>query len=170
MKRLLIAASLGLVALSACHRDSEKAAETAAAQAPVVTDARLVLPAVAGRPGALYFTAANPGNAPLRLTGIAVAGTGKAEMHETVGGAMKPLPQLDIAAGDVARFEPGARHVMVFDIAPATRAGGTIEATFRFGDRAVTAPARVQAAGDAMADAPAMDMSHMDMPHPDHAH
>ncbi|MBU6267128.1 MAG: copper chaperone PCu(A)C [Sphingomonadales bacterium] len=180
MNRVIVTASLGLLALGGCHGRDHGDGASASKSRPevVVTDARLVLPAVHGNPGAFYFTAANPGKRAVTLTGITVAGTGKAEMHETVGGEMKPLETLALAPGEVVRFQPGTRHAMVFDIQPYVKPGLELTVTFRFDNTTATAQAKVQSAGEAMgampgatmsgATMPAMDMDHMD--HMDHAH
>jgi len=145
----ILPAAIALLALSACHHQPAATPETAQAQAGVaVTDARLVLPAVPGRPGAAYFTIANHSAQPATLTGIALDGAGQAEMHVTQGGAMEPLAQLALGSGETAQFAPGGRHVMVFDLAPKLVAGGTTGITFTFADgHTLTGRVRIEAAG-----------------------
>lgn len=159
-----IPAALALLVLGACHGQpaAPEATETAqATQAAVqVSDARLVLPAVPGHPAAAYFTIANLSGQPATITAIAIDGAGKAEMHVTEGGAMQPLPRLDLGAGQTSQFGPGGKHVMVFDLAPKLVAGGSTTITFTLADgRKTTAQAAIQGAGAA----PAMD--HMTMDH-----
>jgi len=172
MKRSMMAATLGLLALGGCqkHADAPAAPTAEAGGTLVVTDARLVLPAVKGNPGAFYFTAAIPGKAATRLAGITIAGTGKAELHETVGSEMKPLDGVDFEPGQVVRFEPGGRHAMVFGIQPYVKAGSDLTVTFHLANGTASTQAKVEAAGEAMGAMPAMgmgakDMSHMDMGH-----
>jgi len=95
-------------------------------------DGKLVLSPVSGRPGAAYFTVRNDGAAPIALTGVEVNGAGKAQMHETSGGAMKAVDSLPIAPGAELEFAPGGLHVMVFDISPALKPGQTTDLTLVF--------------------------------------
>ena len=163
----ILPAAIALLALSACHSQPAAAPETTQSQAGVVvTDGRLVLPAVPGRPAAAYFTIANHSTQPATITGIALDGAGQAEMHVTQGGAMEPLPQLALGAGETAQFAPGGRHVMVFDLAPKLVAGGTTGITITFADgHTLTGRVRIEAAGgaDAMDHAGMAPMDHMKM-------
>ena len=119
---------------------------------PLVTveNAWVRLPAVAGRPGAAYFTldAAAP-DILLEVTTPA----GRAEMHESMEqgagmAAMRPLETLAIAEGET-RFEAGGKHVMLYDVDPAVRPGGSVALTLRFSKApAVTVDARTIGAGD----------------------
>lgn len=186
MNRILTAASLGLLAagglLAGCHRAPDAAADQAMPDVRpgiVVTAARLVLPAVPGRPGAFYFTVANAGTTPANLTGIEITGAGKSEMHETVGGEMKPMPFVQMGPGQVINFDPGARHVMVFDIKPTVKAGGTVDVTLHFkSGRVFNTLAKVEPAGGGADDGMAeggmaeggMNEGSMNMAHGDHAH
>ena len=170
------AAALALVlALAGCHQaNAPGAGASASAEAGTngpdakpgmaLSGARLTLPAVSGRPGGVYFTLANTGRTPAKLVAVYLDGAGKAEMHETVGGTMKPLPEVEIPAGGSARFAPGGKHVMAFDLAPSLKPGGSTELTLSFADGdKISAPVAIQAAGEAAgagADAmPGMDMS-----------
>lgn len=147
----LLAATLPLATLAACDR---KAPETTATPSPsaivVVSGARLVLPAVPGNPAALYLTVANPGDAPIRLTRISVAGAASTELHETRGGAMTPVEGLDIAPGAAVSLEPGARHAMVMGLNPAPAVGSDVAVTLDLANGATaSAKARVEPAGGA---------------------
>ena len=174
------AAALALVlSLAGCHEANAPGAEaSASAEADMagpdakpgmaLSGARLTLPAVSGRPGAVYFTLANTGRSPVKLVAAYLEGAGKAEMHETVGGAMKPLPEVEVPAGGSVRFAPGGKHVMAFDLATSLKPGGSTELTLSFADGdKISAPVAVEAAGEAAgaaagagADAmPGMDMS-----------
>ena len=158
----ILPAALALLALGACHSQPAAAPEaTQSAQAGVlVSGGRLVLPAVPGHPAAAYFTIANQSGKATSITGIAIDGAGKAEMHITKGGAMEPLAKLDLAAGETALFSPGGRHVMVFDLAPKLAAGGNTSITFTFADGStLNAQVQIESAGGATGMAP---MDHMD--------
>ena len=166
----ILPAIIALLALSACHSKPAAAPDTTQSQASVqVSNARLVLPAVPGRPAAAYFTIANHSAQPATVTGIALDGAGQAEMHVTKGGAMEPLAQLPLGAGETAQFAPGGRHVMVFDLAPKLVAGGTTGITFTFADgRKLSAQMQIEAPGgigpmDHMGPSGMGNMDHMKM-------
>ena len=150
---LLGLSGVALVALAACHKQEEAVAPaptTSAADAgPTVTDGKLVLPAVKGNPGAAYFTLTNGGTA-ATVTGVAVVGAEKAEMHETVGTEMKPLLSVPLTAGEKVTFAPGGKHVMVFGIKPDLAAGGSTKITITLsGGATLSAPLKIETAGGA---------------------
>jgi copper(I)-binding protein len=158
----LAPAMLALLAIGACQKTPQtEPAATASQPGVMVSGGRLVLPAVPGRPGAAYFTLTNQSAAGETIASITIAGAGKAEMHSTTPTGMEALPQLDLPAGATALFAPGAKHVMVFDIAPSVAAGTTADITFTLaGGKAITGQLQVEAAGGA----PAMaGMDHMKM-------
>jgi periplasmic copper chaperone A len=157
LRRLSLAAMLGL-ALAGCQQSgtpevqpSEAATGSMGPDAkPGITaeDGRLVLPAVAGRPGVAYFTLRNGTEAAVTLAGAHIAGAGKAEMHRTQGGKMTPVDQLAIAPGETSTFAPGGLHVMAFDIADTLKPGMPSELTLTFADGdKVSVPLRVEAMG-----------------------
>ena len=134
---------------SACA--SEPHMPQAEVEEPVVT-----LPAVAGRPGAAYFTI-RTNHAPTRLTGIASPRVGRIELHETVqqNGVSQMRPVADAAFSPDAPlvFAPGGRHAMLFDLDPALRAGDRLSLSFSFdGVPAVTVEAEVRGPGQAHRD------------------
>jgi copper(I)-binding protein len=159
MKAAYFLAPLALLSMAGCG-DSGKSPDVAAsadvseAGAPEskpglsVSDGVLILPAVAGRPGAAYFTIANNGDKPTSLAAVYVEGTAKAEIHETMGGKMQPLLKLDLPVGATVKFERGGKHVMLFDLADTLAAGSTTEMTLTFagGDKLST-PLRIESAG-----------------------
>ena len=113
-----------------------------------ISEARLVLPAVKGNPGAAYFELANSGDKPADLAAVYVTGSGGAEMHETAGGNMNRLDKVTVPAASNISFAPGGRHVMVFDLADTVAAGATTEMTLSFADGdKLSAPLKVEAAG-----------------------
>jgi copper(I)-binding protein len=161
------ALALTLLAVAGCHQRStpdEAAQGASVAAAPEakpgisVSDGVLVLPAVKGNPGAAYFVVKNAGASPTTLAAVHVEGAGKAEMHETSGGAMRPLEDVAVPAGGGVTFAQGGKHVMLFDLDPKLAAGSTTEMTLVFagGDKA-SAPLRIEAMGGGMADMPGMD-------------
>ena len=156
-----------LVVLAACSHEAgpvPEASESVAAAIDVgptaapgftLSDARVQLAAVPGRPGVAYFTLAAGGEAKGKLVAVHVDHFGRAEMHESrmEGGAMTmaPVQSVEIAPGKPATFAPGGFHVMLFDADGGIKAGDTVEltATLDGGDK-ITAQARVSGAGDDM--------------------
>ncbi len=145
------------LALGACQQAKEPAAPAQTEAAPeakpgiALAGARLVLPALAGNPGAAYFQIDNRAGANTVIGVIAIDGAGKTEVHQMVGDAMSPVDQVEIAAGTSIRFEPGQLHVMVFDLANKLKAGGTTELTVTFADGdKVSAPMKIEAMGGGM--------------------
>lgn len=170
--RMIALAALAALSLSACRKAPEamdgptpEATEEASPEARPglsVTDGVLVLPAVRGNPGAAYFTLNNTG-AETALAGIYIAGTGKAEMHESTGGTMQPLAEVPVPSKATVTFERGGKHVMVFDLADSLQPGTTTELTLTFsgGDK-LSAPLKVQSAGEAATEhTESEEMEHM---------
>jgi len=154
---LLIAVTT--VSLGACKgADKPDAAASSAPEGKPgvkITDARLVLPAVVGNPGAAYFSLENQGKDVVGIASVAVTGAGRTELHT---GDMK---QFDHATADprtTLKFEPGQAHVMVFDVGADLKPGSETELTVTFtdGDK-MSVPAKIEAMGSgAMADMPGM--------------
>jgi len=155
---LYAAAALALagIGLASCG-DSGSQQSEASPEAPVgisAKDGRLVLPAVKGNPGAVYFDITNNGGKDTAIAGAFVDGAKMAMLHttSTEGGvaSMKDMDQVPLAKGATVRFAPGGNHVMAMDLDAALAAGGTTEVTLTFtdGDK-VSFPAKILAAGDA---------------------
>ena len=103
---LLIA--VASVSLAACKGDDKPAAAASSAPEgkPGVTmkDARLVLPAVPGNPGAAYFSLDNQSKDVIGIAAVAVQGAGKTELHT---GDMKPFDHATADPRTTLKFEPG---------------------------------------------------------------
>lgn len=140
--------ALGL-SLAACRQSSPAEQQEGAAKAELVlTGGRLVLPAVSGNPGAAYFTVANGTKDAASLAAVTVAGTTKAEMHETSGSSMAPITTLDVAPDSILAFEPGGKHVMLFGVSKSLKPGDMAKITLNFsGGKEATGELRVEAAG-----------------------
>jgi len=116
-----------------------------------VTDARVTMPAVRGRPGAGYFTVRTNAQ-PVRITGVTSPRAERIELHEMRmdRGVMRmgPLQEAGLPANGELEFKPGGKHAMVFGLDPALKPGDRIPLTFTF-DRAqaVTVQAQVQRPG-----------------------
>ncbi|QYU68967.1 copper chaperone PCu(A)C [Leptolyngbya sp. 15MV] len=145
-------ASLGLASCGG-------AAEQPAAQAGNVIDGmtisegRLILPAVAGNPGVVYFELAYDGDRQVALNRAKVEGAQSAEFHqygewagEMQMQAMQPLP---LKKGDRVSFEPGGNHLMAMELSPELQAGGTTEVTLTVsGGAKHTFAAQIQPPGE----------------------
>ncbi len=136
-----VLASLALVlagtGLAACGEQQAPPAEKTDSKPGVaVTNGRLVLPAVAGNPAALYFDIVNSGDDYAVLRKAEVPNAKETMMHETVtaGGVaqMGPLSPVNLIKGEPVKFEPGGKHVMVMGLDPAPKAGDTTEVTLTF--------------------------------------
>jgi len=156
MKTLFAAAALTAASLSlAACSDGAQEADTAADANPTglaVTNARLMLPPVAGNPAAIYFDLKNEGERAVAVRRADVADAKSASMHDMMEYnremTMADMGPLTIPAGETVKFEPGGKHVMVFELSPEITAGGTTEMTLTVagGDK-VSFPVPVQAAG-----------------------
>lgn len=156
MKRTLVFITLAALTLSACQQpktapEPEKSAAAPEAKPGVqLSEGRLVLPAVAGNPGAAYFQINNSAGASTVIGAISINGVGKTEVHQSIGDTMNKVDQVEIAPSTSIRFEPGALHVMAFELASTLKAGGTTELTVTFADGdKLSAPLKIEAAGGA---------------------
>ncbi|MET0180882.1 MAG: copper chaperone PCu(A)C [Novosphingobium sp.] len=153
--RSAVAAAALTLAVAGCDAGAPEPEPTAAAEAApamprgiALSDARVQLPAVSGRPGVAYFTLSPSAGAPQAIAGVAVALVGRTEMHETVTknakSTMKPVTSVPLVAGETVSFAPGGLHAMLFDLDPKLRFEDATELTVTFdsGDK-VTVPAKV---------------------------
>ena len=140
----LAAAALVPMACSEAPEQAETAPE--APEGVSVTNARLMLPAVEGNPGAVYFDLENASERNRVIRAVSVAGAGSAMMHT---GDMQEMAQIVTPPGETVKFEPGDKHIMAMDLADTVAAGSTAEVTVTFvgGDK-VSFPAEVRAAGE----------------------
>ncbi len=101
-----------------------------------VTDAWVRLPAVAGQPGAAYFTL-HGGPAEDRLLMVTAEYAIRSSMHESMkDGAMMAMTPIDngvvVPAGGTVEFKPGGLHVMLEDIRPGLAPPVRMPMTFAF--------------------------------------
>lgn len=114
------------------------------------------LSAVSGNPSAAYFRL-NGGPVDDRLLAISSPLVKRAELHDTISeaGVMKMTPLADglaLPAKGEIKFEPGGKHVMLFDVSPKAAVGTKMPLVLTFASGAkVETQADVVAAG---ADAP----------------
>ena len=150
-----VALTLGTLGLAACGEDPQPVAD-AASDAPEgisVTDGRLVLPAVGGNPGAVYFTVHNDSGSSQMIRTAEVEGASSAVIHQmgtwNNQPSMDEVMQIGVPANGTLEFKPGDLHVMAMELDETLAAGGTAQVTLHFirGDE-VTFPAEILAAGD----------------------
>ena len=140
--RLLIPILAGALLLGGCQPAQVR-----------VDGAWIRLPAVAGRPGAAYFHIRG-GDQTATVVGVATPLADRAELHESMAGGggmmtMAPLAKVDVPPRADIAFAPAGRHVMLFGLSPAAKAGGTGRLSVRFADgRTISTEARILAAGD----------------------
>lgn len=148
-----LALAFAVAGLSACKQESAPAETAPESIAGVeISNARLVLPAVKGNPGALYFDIVNAGDEFVAMRAVAVTGAKEAMMHETIdeGGTtrMAAMAPLSLDKGVPVSFAPGGKHVMAMGLDENLAAGDTTEATITFagGDKQ-SFPVKVEAPG-----------------------
>lgn len=116
-----------------------------------VEDAWVRLPAVSSRPGAAYFTVKGGADATslLAVSSPAAVRTELHEMkHENGMMTMSPLKDVAIPAGATVKFEPGGKHIMLYDLSPELRAGGKIPLRLAFANgKTVEIEAELRAPG-----------------------
>jgi copper(I)-binding protein len=100
-----------------------------------VTDAWVRLPAVAGRPGAAYFTL-HGYSKDSALVNVMSRVAIRSEMHETMAKgsmtSMAPIERVPLPADSTVTFAPGGRHVMLFHINPAIKPGSIVPLRLTF--------------------------------------
>ena len=116
----LIAAALALTLLGGCGEIGDAEVE----------DVWVRLPAAPGRPGAAYFHL-RTGAKPVTLVRVTTPAASRAELHESMKGhhgamTMTPLKEVALQPGESVTFEPGGKHVMLYDVNPAVKAGSKV--------------------------------------------
>ena len=111
------------------------AACTPQPKAPV-NDAIVRLPAVAGRPGAAYFTLYG-GDKGRTLVSVASPAATRAAMHDmTMSNGMMSMAPITggvvVPAKSDVRFQSGGKHVMLFGLSSSLKPGDAVQLTFRF--------------------------------------
>jgi periplasmic copper chaperone A len=154
-------AALGLAGLlltaSACSGEPD--APGAAATAPGMVDglsvsnARLILNPVAGRPAAVYFDLAYSGSKGLTIRKADIAGAGMTMMHDYAeySGQMQMMEAMPIALqnGTEVSFKPGGLHLMAMEPSADWAPGGTAKVTLTMsGGGTHSFDAEIRGAGD----------------------
>jgi len=139
--------------LAACSGASEGETEAAAPAGLTVSNARVVLAAVAGNPAAVYFGLSYSGAPVVTLTGVTVEGAGMTMIHNYAEdkGAMKMVMAGPVTLSKDApvTFAPGGLHVMAMEPAAEWKAGDTVNVTLTLSDGTTqTVAAALRAAGE----------------------
>lgn len=117
---------VSLAVLASCQQPAELRADGAWVR----------LPAVAGNPGAAYFTI-HGGDKADTLLAVTTRAALRTEMHQSMKDdhgmmAMEPIREVAIASRAVVAFAPGGQHVMLYDIGPNVHAGERIPIALDF--------------------------------------
>jgi copper(I)-binding protein len=156
LKLLCAAALAALAVLSACAEPAEAPAseeQENGAAALTVSNARIVLPPVAGNPAAVYFDLSYSGAPGVTLETVSVEGAGMTMIHDYAEEAgkmqMVMADSVPLGGDEPVSFAPGGLHVMVMEPSQALQAGGTAKVTLTLSNGATTViNAPVRAAGD----------------------
>jgi periplasmic copper chaperone A len=92
---------------------------------------------IKGRPAAVFFTLHNEGKVADTLIKAATPIAKRAEIHTSqasTSGVMKMVKRssVAVAADDMVLFEPGAYHIMLFDLVSPPKAGTSFPLTLTF--------------------------------------
>lgn len=152
MKTWFAAAALSLALVACSQSDQETTAVDEIPTGLTVSNARLLLPPVAGNPAAVYFELKNEGERAVAVRRADIADAKSASMHDMMEYnremTMADMGPMTIKQGETIKFEPGGKHVMVFGLSPELKAGGRTEMTLTIagGDK-VSVEVPVQPAG-----------------------
>jgi copper(I)-binding protein len=152
MKTWFAAAALSLALVACSQSDQETTAVDENPTGLTVSNARLLLPPVAGNPAAVYFELKNEGERAVAVRRADIADAKSASMHDMMEYnremTMADMGPMTIKQGETIKFEPGGKHVMAFGLSPELKAGGRTEMTLTIagGDK-VSVEVPVQPAG-----------------------
>lgn len=156
----VFAMALACTALAGCNKQPSAPAEAPSAAAPeapaglAASNGRLMLPAVKGNPGAVYFNIVNSGDSDASIAAVSVDGAKNAALHMSMdsngASSMMAMSSIPVPKGQTVKFAPGGNHVMAMDLSPSLMSGGRTDVTLTFstGDK-LTFPAAVEAPGAA---------------------
>ena len=137
MVRPMLLAGFAAVLLSGCAKEEELRVE----------DAYVRMSPVRENPSAAYFTV-HGGPQDVTLIGVSTEVAIRSEMHETMAGhegmaSMKPVTDVQVPAGSEVKFEPGGKHVMLWNLNPGLKPPRniTLQLSFSNGEKLqVSAP------------------------------
>ena len=153
---LALMCAAALAGLSGCAEPAEAPAteeQEAEAAGLTVSNARIVLPPVAGNPAAVYFDLSYSGTPGVTLDTVSVEGAGMTMIHDYAeeAGTMRMVmaDSVPLSGDGPVSFAPGGLHVMAMEPSEALQAGGTARVTLTLSNGATTViDAPVRAAGD----------------------
>jgi copper(I)-binding protein len=139
-RKILASVALGIacLGLSSCGGapDEEAPAGPVEMAGIEVSNARLILPAVAGNPGAVYFDLTYNGERNTQLRSVSVEGAESTILHEMIEWdrrtEMAEMVPPVLKPGETLSFAPGGKHVMAMNLAEGLEAGGTTQVTISF--------------------------------------
>lgn len=156
MRNMLLAAVLGgaALALGGCGENPTASEEQASRITGMkISNARMVLPPVAGNPAAVYFDLAYDGDRTVALNRAEVKGSKSAMFHDygeyDFKVQMMEMLPVPLKKGSTISFEPGGKHLMAMEPDATLKPGGQTEATIIVsGGKRHSFPVEIRAAGD----------------------
>jgi periplasmic copper chaperone A len=150
--RRIVPGSVALILLAALHGIEAAQASSAAPADIVVRDAWVRESTATRTTSAGYVTIENRGARDVTLTGVAIDGAKRVELHamthDNGQGTMKRVGQVRIAPHGSIELAPGGLHAMIFDIGAPFERGRTVMMTLKFDDKQTrTVPAIVRPLG-----------------------
>ena len=135
------AAAMVMAALGALGA-AEAAQPPATAPADIIVRDAWVRESTANRrTSAAYLTIENRSARDMTLTGVAIDGAKRVELHaishDGGQGTMSSVSQVRIPAHGSVELAPGGLHAMVFDIGAPFERGKTVTMTLRFGEKQI---------------------------------
>lgn len=114
--------------------DTQLAPETESRSQIEIGDARVLLPAVAGRPAEVHFSVTNHGERSAFIRDIRVQHARRVGMFDTPGPAVTPVENIDIAPGQTLRFARDSYYLVATDYDENVIPGATLRLTLTLGN------------------------------------
>lgn len=121
---------------------------------PLYVDQAWIRPNPNGQGPAAGYLVIHGGEAAVRLLRVTSDAAMRIEMHQSVTQdgmtTMEKIDSLDVPAKEKVTFEPGGKHLMIFNINPAAIQAGKLTMTLLFSnDDRLIVDAQIRGAGDA---------------------
>lgn len=150
---LLAGAALGLASCGGQQEETAPVSDAEIIEGIEVSEARLILPAVAGNPAAVYFKLENKGDRNIAFRSAEVGNAARAEVHDMMQWdgemVMGEAPPVMVERGGSVSFEPGGKHIMAFELEEGFSEGDTTKVTLiAAGSRRHSFDAVAQTAGE----------------------
>lgn len=125
---LVLIAALALLVACKPQTDASLSVDAPYAYAPLAS----------GGPGVAYFTLANAGTAPIKVSGFASDCFAAAELHTSVVdngiSKMRPIEMVEVPALSSLSLRPGGLHLMLLGARDAVAAGSSCNITLHYLD------------------------------------